>query len=180
MSAETLRPGLIKAIAMAAPDVGMTGRCDLWERMTPSEVALMNRLWDRFAENRRVEDARQLVDGDTNVSVEFVQAQQDVMARLIRAFSRIHGESIDVEQFGQIRKHAVAVTADRGDLDAQYIDTLLTGTEKKAWIACAQCGERRSDAKVCGRCRAVHYCSQECQRTHWISAHKLACKPKIK
>lgn len=39
--------------------------------------------------------------------------------------------------------------------------------------------EGRSEAEVrlraCGRCRAVGYCSAECQRADWAAGHKAEC-----
>ncbi|KAK7261002.1 hypothetical protein RIF29_27305 [Crotalaria pallida] len=39
---------------------------------------------------------------------------------------------------------------------------------------CAVCGNEAT--KICSRCKAVRYCSQECQQSHWISGHKVNCK----
>ena len=39
---------------------------------------------------------------------------------------------------------------------------------------CALC-HKPNATKRCGRCRAVVYCSRECQAAHWKSAHKLTC-----
>ena len=42
---------------------------------------------------------------------------------------------------------------------------------------CAQCGVTPSNLSVCARCKAVSYCSKECQRVHWKAGHKKACYP---
>ncbi|XP_015972285.1 ubiquitin carboxyl-terminal hydrolase 18 [Arachis duranensis] len=39
--------------------------------------------------------------------------------------------------------------------------------------SCAACGARAT--KKCSRCKAVRYCSQECQQSHWKSGHKAKC-----
>ena len=39
---------------------------------------------------------------------------------------------------------------------------------------CALC-HKPNATKRCGRCRAVVYCSRDCQAAHWKSAHKLTC-----
>ncbi|MED6150995.1 hypothetical protein PIB30_078037 [Stylosanthes scabra] len=39
--------------------------------------------------------------------------------------------------------------------------------------SCAACGSRAT--KKCSRCKAVRYCSQECQQSHWKSGHKVQC-----
>ncbi|KAK5731415.1 hypothetical protein LTR15_001355 [Elasticomyces elasticus] len=44
---------------------------------------------------------------------------------------------------------------------------------------CGKCGqsEKNNGTKllVCGKCKAMQYCSKECQRGHW-QAHKRYCK----
>lgn len=40
---------------------------------------------------------------------------------------------------------------------------------------CAKCDELKEKMPLCGGCRKVRYCSQECQRADW-SVHKLICK----
>jgi hypothetical protein len=42
--------------------------------------------------------------------------------------------------------------------------------------ACAGCGDCASELKACSRCKAVYYCSKECQSAHWKSGHKAACE----
>ncbi|ORC85068.1 MYND zinc finger (ZnF) domain-like protein, partial [Trypanosoma theileri] len=40
---------------------------------------------------------------------------------------------------------------------------------------CANC-DKYSDSLVrCGSCRSIYYCSAECQRAHWRTAHSTAC-----
>jgi hypothetical protein len=42
---------------------------------------------------------------------------------------------------------------------------------------CIVCGDRhRHKISLCTGCRAVHYCSRECQAKHWKEGHKDACK----
>jgi hypothetical protein len=43
---------------------------------------------------------------------------------------------------------------------------------------CHQCGSRRGGEQYrrCMRCKAVDYCSEACQREHWLS-HKRTCAP---
>mmetsp|Transcript_52007 Transcript_52007/g.153475 ORF Transcript_52007/g.153475 Transcript_52007/m.153475 type:complete len:180 (-) Transcript_52007:114-653(-) len=54
------------------------------------------------------------------------------------------------------------------------------GNEQKP---CAGCGKTASQAEVdgkplkqCARCKAVAYCSQDCQRRDWKAGHKRVCQ----
>ena len=40
---------------------------------------------------------------------------------------------------------------------------------------CAQCGQPGA-TKRCTKCGLAHYCSRDCQDTHWSAAHKFPCK----
>ena len=42
-------------------------------------------------------------------------------------------------------------------------------------VGCAQCSRTLPAMKRCTQCRAVLYCSRECQAKHW-AVHKAACK----
>ena len=39
---------------------------------------------------------------------------------------------------------------------------------------CAVC-DRSPPQYVCSSCQLAHYCSKECQRTHWSASHKKQC-----
>lgn len=39
---------------------------------------------------------------------------------------------------------------------------------------CVNCGRKGLSLKQCSNCHSVHYCSQKCQRAHWIK-HKQLC-----
>jgi len=50
--------------------------------------------------------------------------------------------------------------------------------EKKLEV-CAGCGMKESTPKMfkcCGGCRRVNYCSVECQKNHWRTGHREACR----
>lgn len=58
--------------------------------------------------------------------------------------------------------------------------TSASGAAEDPLACCAACGKRKGDAGVrklrtCTGCRALKYCSTECQHAHW-DAHKAACK----
>lgn len=65
---------------------------------------------------------------------------------------------------------------DRAQRDAAF--DLLSDPKPKTQHPCAHCGAVSTDGsrfKVCSQCRAVRYCSPECQRAHWKTEHKRAC-----
>jgi hypothetical protein len=41
--------------------------------------------------------------------------------------------------------------------------------------ACSKCGAEGDNMQRCGRCKAVYYCSRECQVGHW-KEHKVKCE----
>ena len=41
---------------------------------------------------------------------------------------------------------------------------------------CASCGVKNQVMKRCTKCKAVVYCTRECQVKHW-QAHKFLCGP---
>jgi hypothetical protein len=43
-------------------------------------------------------------------------------------------------------------------------------------LACGHCGKVQSENMACSKCKAVYYCSKECQRADW-KEHKIKCKP---
>ncbi|XP_064651817.1 uncharacterized protein LOC135502734 isoform X2 [Lineus longissimus] len=43
---------------------------------------------------------------------------------------------------------------------------------------CETCGIEEEKMKRCGKCRAVHYCSAECQKLDW-PRHKASCKKSV-
>uniref|UniRef100_A0A7S4FNL6 MYND-type domain-containing protein n=1 Tax=Eutreptiella gymnastica TaxID=73025 RepID=A0A7S4FNL6_9EUGL len=64
------------------------------------------------------------------------------------------------------------------DEEAQKV--LADFAPKKAAIRqCAHCHQDELETggkyKQCARCRAVSYCSKECQRAHWKAGHKAEC-----
>lgn len=46
-------------------------------------------------------------------------------------------------------------------------------TKRGGIMQCPGCGEKAT--KFCSRCKAVAYCSQDCQKAQWKSSHKKAC-----
>ena len=83
-------------------------------------------------------------------------AQRDVEA------ARAATEADDQGRFEQelVRENAMLADAAMG---------------KSAGTPCAKCGCGGAK-KLCGRCRQVSYCSQQCQKQHW-KRHKKQCTP---
>jgi hypothetical protein len=59
----------------------------------------------------------------------------------------------------------------------QMPDEIVSGG--KADRVCAQCSTSGASLLKCAFCKAVYYCSQQCQRTHWQASHKQACSRKF-
>ena len=52
------------------------------------------------------------------------------------------------------------------------------GVQRVGTKVCAACSGLGS--MTCSRCHSIHYCSKECQRTHWKAVHKAeCCKPSV-
>ncbi len=43
-------------------------------------------------------------------------------------------------------------------------------------IPCYVCGKVTTENSRCANCREYHYCSKECQRTHWHHGHREECR----
>ena len=57
-----------------------------------------------------------------------------------------------------------------------HFESMLIDFERKIDLHCANCGVEGVFKKRCSRCRAVSYCSVECQRKHWKKGgHKNVC-----
>lgn len=55
----------------------------------------------------------------------------------------------------------------------------VAAAARQKWIDafnCSACGRDSVGLRACSRCRAVHYCSRECQVAHWPQ-HKRNCRP---
>jgi len=72
--------------------------------------------------------------------------------------------------------YAVGLTNVNNNLDLHmlYVNELCMMTVM-AGSGCEQCSAEMRDLKRCGRCFVAKYCSRECQKTHWKSAHKSTC-----
>eukprot|EP00747_Dinoflagellata_sp_TGD_P206931 gnl/TRDRNA2_/TRDRNA2_80561_c0_seq1.p1 gnl/TRDRNA2_/TRDRNA2_80561_c0~~gnl/TRDRNA2_/TRDRNA2_80561_c0_seq1.p1 ORF type:complete len:177 (+),score=40.55 gnl/TRDRNA2_/TRDRNA2_80561_c0_seq1:40-570(+) len=88
------------------------------------------------------------------------------------------GLSKDVEKAMMYLKEAAA----SGNADAaNCLATLAVPAESDSskevptdLSMCAHCGAKGAQ-KRCGRCKAVGYCSEACQRSHWTAGHKAVC-----
>lgn len=64
------------------------------------------------------------------------------------------------------------------DIASMSPDRKFTGSPSvEEERSCANCEKTSQNLKRCSRCRAIEYCSVECQRTHWIQ-HKIVCSKK--
>jgi len=59
----------------------------------------------------------------------------------------------------------------------ECVETLRVCPVCRKASACAQCGVAAPILKDCTRCKAVAYCSKECQTAHWKGGHKAGCVP---
>ena len=50
----------------------------------------------------------------------------------------------------------------------------VTDHQVKRSHVCVNCGRKGVSLKQSSKCQSVHYCSQKCQRTHWMK-HKQLC-----
>ena len=52
----------------------------------------------------------------------------------------------------------------------------LESFEKDIDLICEYCSGKRSDTMLrCSRCKAVKYCSKDCQKKAWSGGHKEVC-----
>lgn len=115
---------------------------------------------------------------------------------LVVRYARMYSASTDGTC---LMVHKSATAADRAWLTSsvRFMSTAATAAEKAGndarecassgpdvlWLAsavdessrCAACGKATDTSKRCGACKAVVYCDEECQRSHWRK-HKPACR----
>jgi hypothetical protein len=61
-----------------------------------------------------------------------------------------------------------------GQIAGAFYGAVLVGSAGRCVTRlCARCN--RPAAKHCSGCKAVHYCTPECQRQHWQDGHKQVC-----
>lgn len=77
-------------------------------------------------------------------------------------------------------RHAQATIRDQQDAAAAATDQKPVKTSRVVRSRCASCGttaERTPDKTLrdCAKCRAVAYCSEECQAQHWRARHRKEC-----
>ena len=98
-------------------------------------------------------------------------AKEEARALLARAF-RVAKRALGADHRGT---RAIEADLDQTGLKATGptgggAEEAATGGERRE---CGTCGQ--TTTRVCGRCRAVHYCSRECQRAGW-RAHAGSCR----
>ena len=60
------------------------------------------------------------------------------------------------------------------DLPDNDLKLLMTATNK-VHPQCWNCGSRKENLQICGKCKIARYCNRGCQREHWKNAHKNEC-----
>ncbi len=58
----------------------------------------------------------------------------------------------------------------------EAVQDMVRGLYEKMYAQCANCGDKNKPLKSCAKCRAVKYCSKECQTQNWGQTHKKICK----
>ena len=78
---------------------------------------------------------------------------------------------------GGVFGRAAPAKAAQADQAAIARGRMAIGTEHPMFPDnCGRCGAPNA-SKICGRCRAMHYCSAACQRADWLQ-HKKECLPR--
>jgi hypothetical protein len=67
-------------------------------------------------------------------------------------------------------------TSKETKVDTNQSTTNESSSSTSTKRTCANC-IKETDLQKCGRCKAIFYCSRECQTKHW-SIHKTTCVPK--
>ncbi len=55
-------------------------------------------------------------------------------------------------------------------------DRMVKALARQTCATCSRAPDTGAALLVCGRCRVVFYCGQECQRKHWKAGHNALCK----
>ena len=128
---------------------------------------------------RRVFDAYVRVLGDEHPqSIQSAHALAKLLARsgareearaLLARAARVAQNALGADHRG-----TRAIEGDLAGLEGRCRLPHEDGRTAEAGPKCGHCG--KSATRVCGRCRAVRYCSRECQRTSW-RAHASSCAP---
>ena len=78
---------------------------------------------------------------------------------------------------GGVFGRAAPAKAAQADQAAIARGRMAIGTEHPMFPDnCGRCGAPNA-SKICGRCRAMHYCSAACQRADWLQ-HQKECLPR--
>ena len=59
---------------------------------------------------------------------------------------------------------------------AEAVQEMVTGIYQVLYTQCGNCGAKNKILKSCATCRAVKYCSKECQTASWKLSHRKNCK----
>ena len=80
-----------------------------------------------------------------------------------------------ISESGEFSLHPIQKILEEIAIREALVATSSNDYVPKSITLCANCKIKPAE-KVCARCRAVSYCSKECQRMHW-KEHKASCIP---
>lgn len=64
----------------------------------------------------------------------------------------------------------------RDSFDYEHCPLNIVSDQPKKTFTCAYCHDKAADNSIqCPKCRALTYCSRDCQKKHWREGHSKSC-----